>query len=71
MSIIELFSIRSHPSARRGVLPQLALSVTLWRQRRVLGRLSPESLDDVGISPKAARDEAARPIWDVPANWRD
>lgn len=43
----------------------------LWRSRRDLAALTPEQLDDIGVSPSAAVKEANRSAWDVPAHWRD
>jgi uncharacterized protein YjiS (DUF1127 family) len=44
--------------------------VALARQRRQLAGLSDEQLADIGITRSEAEAEAARPFWDVPANWR-
>ena len=33
------------------------------RQRRHLAELSPRLLDDLGLTPEAARAEAAKPFW--------
>lgn len=54
------------PQWRFGILDMIGL----WRQRRALASLDPERLDDVGITPGAARAEASRPFWDVPNHWR-
>ena len=43
----------------------------IWRQRQVLRKLDIDALNDIGISRKDAFAEARRPIWDVPATWRD
>ena len=67
----------SHPAAPRLGLrvasrprrvPLLSL-LSLYRERRALARLDGPALRDVGLDPAAARAEAARPIWDVPAHW--
>ena len=42
----------------------------VWRQRQDLLRLNASQLDDIGLNRDEALAEAARPIWDVPANWR-
>lgn len=42
----------------------------LRRQRQQLLGLSPEQLDDIGISAAEAEAEANRSIWDLPKNWR-
>ena len=36
-----------------------------------LTRLTPAQLEDVGVTQAEAHREANRPVWDVPANWRD
>ncbi|MEO9572667.1 MAG: DUF1127 domain-containing protein [Tateyamaria sp.] len=43
---------------------------SVWRSRRALAQLDANALADIGISAKSAHKEAAKPIWDVPANWR-
>jgi len=43
----------------------------LFRSRRALAQLTPTQLHDVGLSQMEAQQEAARPLWDVPCNWRD
>lgn len=41
--------------------------ITTWsetaRQRRALGALEPHLLRDIGVTPQAAANEAARPFW--------
>lgn len=50
---------------------------TLWgalaarRSRRQLKALDAHILNDIGLSARAARTEADRPIWDVPAHWTE
>lgn len=53
-----------------GVVATLLQWSELARQRRQLRRLDHNSLKDLGIDPSAARAEAARPFWDVPAGWK-
>ena len=57
------------PRRRLGVsfLGLLALA----RSRNALASLSADQLRDVGIDATEARTEAARPVWDAPAAWRD
>ncbi|UOA26337.1 DUF1127 domain-containing protein [Pseudosulfitobacter sp. DSM 107133] len=43
----------------------------LWRSRRALAQLDQTALDDIGVSAEEAHREATRPIWDVPAIWKD
>ena len=45
-------------------------AIGVWRQRRSLARLDATLLDDVGLTRSEADNEACRPIWDVPSNWR-
>lgn len=54
---------------RRGL--SLLRFIALRRSRRALAALDAAALRDVGISPADAQAEAARPIWDAPAAWRD
>ncbi len=56
--------------ARRANRPSLSNLLGLWRQRRHLARLDDRALDDIGLDRATALQEAARPIWDVPAHWR-
>ena len=50
-----------------GTFAQTWVVIRLWRerarQRRDLAEMSPDILRDIGVSPKAARAEAARPFW--------
>lgn len=42
-----------------------------WRSRQQLKKLDDTALADIGLSRTDALNEAKRPIWDVPATWRD
>lgn len=68
---MELLS-RTHPTAR--LLPSrradLSTLVSLYRQRRALGKLDDAALNDIGISRSEAQAEAKRAPWDVPTNWK-
>lgn len=47
------------------------LTVFDVRQTRIdLSRLSDEQLRDVGLTREDVEAEIARPVWDVPENWR-
>lgn len=59
------------PARRIGLFERLSILAAVTRQRRALARLDAHQLADLGLSPEAAQREANRPIWDVPANWRD
>ncbi len=39
------------------------------RERKALSRLDRSVLSDIGLSESQARDEATRPLWDVPDHW--
>lgn len=56
----------------RALAPRLSLltMLSVWRSRRALARLDARALEDVGITAHLARAEAAKPVWDVPATWR-
>jgi uncharacterized protein YjiS (DUF1127 family) len=54
-----------HRSRRIGLADYFALA----RQRRALARMDAAQLRDLGISLDEARNEAARPVWDLPARW--
>lgn len=57
----------------RGTLADLAkrlrLAMTARRQRAQLARLDDKLLADIGVTPRQAATEAARPAWDVPSTW--
>lgn len=42
----------------------------LFRQRLALRNLDDHLLKDIGLDQDTALREAKRPVWDVPANWR-
>ena len=44
--------------------------LNLRRSRLDLAYLSDDQLRDIGLSRDDVATEIARPIWDVPANWR-
>ena len=58
---------RCAPRRRRTLLDLIVLA----RQRRRLARLDDDALDDLGLTRHAARQEARRPVRDVPEPWRD
>jgi uncharacterized protein YjiS (DUF1127 family) len=45
--------------------------LNISRQRAALRRLDQAGLADIGLDRHTAIAEANRPIWDVPANWRE
>ncbi|WP_207100644.1 DUF1127 domain-containing protein [Paracoccus shandongensis] len=54
------------PSWAKRILTMLSVR----RSRQALAHLGDEQLRDVGLTREQAADEIARPIWDVPTNWR-
>jgi len=47
----------------------IKLALKARHQRRALRKLDNAALADLGLSLNQAKQEADRPIWDVPANW--
>lgn len=60
----------SWAQSRPAMVRSLMVRLNVWRTRRALARLSAEQLNDVGITPAQAGQEAAKRFWDVPAHWR-
>ncbi|MCE8009348.1 DUF1127 domain-containing protein [Aestuariivita sp.] len=64
----------SHSAAfRRPARRRIGLSTVLaaWRSRQQLKVLDDRALADIGLTRSEAQAEASRPIWDVPATWRN
>jgi hypothetical protein len=57
-------------SSLLGALPYLRIAPVVAASRARLGQMDDAMLADIGLTRGAALAEAARPIWDVPANWR-
>ncbi|WP_422072228.1 DUF1127 domain-containing protein [Tranquillimonas rosea] len=53
---------------RPGLLSRLLAVHAVWRERRALADLDDRALRDIGVTRGAARDEAARPIWELPGH---
>lgn len=58
--------ILARPSLGKRILTLLSLR----RSRQDLAHLTDDQLRDIGLTRDQVADEIARPIWDVPANWR-
>lgn len=58
--------LKSRPSWGKRILNMLSVQ----RSRHDLANLSDDQLRDIGLSREQVNHEIARPIWDVPANWR-
>ena len=65
MSLIDSLFLPARPARRIS----LSALFSLHRQRRALSELSPELLDDIGVTQRDAAEEAARPLWDAPDHW--
>lgn len=57
------------PQPRQGIWPFFMNVLNVRRQRKALADLTPEHLDDIGISKAEAEREAKKFIWDVPNHW--
>ncbi|WP_050927595.1 DUF1127 domain-containing protein [Aestuariivita boseongensis] len=69
MTYINTHTARFHAPARKRI--GLVSLLDLWRTRRQLKSLDDRALADIGLTRREADAEAARPVWDVPATWRD
>lgn len=72
-----MFADYGHSAARPSILfsilsavPFLRLAPDLAASRARLGEMDDHMLADIGLSRAQAKAEAARPVWDVPTNWR-
>lgn len=54
---------------KTGFFSLIGQLVALRNQRKALAGMDDAQLQDLGLSYADAQDEAARPFWDVPANW--
>lgn len=53
------------------IMKRVSNRLALWRSRRDLAKLDARQLEDIGVTPDAARREANLGIWDVPHTWQD
>ncbi len=51
------------------LIARLQLGLAARAQRKQLATLDNAQLADLGLTRAQAETEAARPLWDVPANW--
>ncbi len=54
----------------KGLTQSILHPIAIWRQRQVLKSLDDHMLRDIGVSYRCAKQEFARPIWNVPSHWR-
>lgn len=60
----------AYPRCPRKPLVALLLSLLATRkQRRALGELDADRLDDIGITSEEAQLESRKSIWDSPGHW--
>ena len=52
------------------LLAAIPRALALRQQRNRLAALDERMLNDIGVTPRMAEDEAARPVWDAPQHWR-
>ena len=66
LPIVAGLGLSARPSLGKRILALLSLR----RSRTDLAHLSDDQLRDIGLTRDQVAEEIARPIWDVPANWR-
>lgn len=72
MALLDINTARhAHPLAPARPRFSLVTALNVWRTRRALARLDAAGLADVGLDHARAAREASKPIWDVPATWRN
>lgn len=71
MSLTDFFPATVSRSGYRPAALGLTRLIDLWRSRQALARLDATALKDIGVSQRAALNEAQKPVWDVPNAWRD
>ncbi len=57
------------PAPKPGFLRWFQTARDIQRRRHQLAALPPMLLEDIGIDPAEAADEASRPFGDFPRNW--
>lgn len=67
--ISSLHVLAGHP-ARPTWGRRILTLLSVRRSRHDLAHLSDAQLRDIGLTRDQVAHEIARPIWDVPANWR-
>ncbi|MBC6436833.1 MAG: DUF1127 domain-containing protein [Rhodobacteraceae bacterium] len=67
---ISLTHSRTTQARRFRLVRLVSAAFAAWRQRRALSTLDAHARRDLGLSEGDVHIESARPIWDVPHNWR-
>ena len=52
------------------LLSTIKIALAARRQRQALAKLDDAALLDLGLTHSEVETETSRPLWDVPANWR-
>jgi uncharacterized protein YjiS (DUF1127 family) len=52
------------------LVARLQMGLVARMQRKHLAALDAAQLADIGVTREQAEIEAARPLWDIPSNWR-
>lgn len=65
-----LSNSQEHCQPATGRRPSFMDMVALYHQRRALAQLDDAALEDLGLTRHEAIEEARRPLWDIPSNWR-
>jgi len=71
MALIDTTARRTRVTAPAALPFSLSTLLNVWRSRRALAKLDAHALTDIGVSARTAAKEAGKPIWDVPATWRN
>lgn len=58
------------PASRRGLFSWLNALIAAHKSRIALANLDQHGLEDVGLTRTDVEDDLARPVWDVPSQWR-
>lgn len=66
LSLLAGHGLSARPTWGKRILTMLSVR----RSRLDLAHLSDEQLRDIGLNRDQVGAEIARPIWDVPTNWR-
>lgn len=71
MAVAHVQSRGSFADRITDLVARIQTGIAMRAQRRQLAQLDDAMLDDIGLTRAGAAIEAARPIWDVPSNWRN
>lgn len=69
MSVVELFIPSPSRLSKISLGQRFSLMGVMRKERAELANLTDQQLMDIGVTPDQARNEAAKPAWDMPKNW--